>query len=94
MKNKKQIKKAVVTAKLTFFDWGWADNIIYKHKARVNEKEKGIQMISKIKEFFGITNKDIKDSEEITITHEIERIEWTRDEKGNIVSPFRSKKLE
>ncbi len=51
-------------------------------------------MISKIKEFFGITNKDIKDSEEIIITHEIERIKWTRDEKGNIVSPFKSKKLE
>ncbi|KKN59020.1 hypothetical protein LCGC14_0545750, partial [marine sediment metagenome] len=25
MKSKKQIRKGVLTAKLTFFDWGWAD---------------------------------------------------------------------
>ena len=94
MKPKKQIRKGVLTAKLTFFDWGWADNIIYTQKARVNEKVKGMQMISKIKHFFGITNNDIKEDEERTIKYEIEKIEWTRDEKGNIISPFRSKKLE
>ena len=96
MKPKKQIRKGVLTAKLTFFDWGWADNVIYTQKARVNEKEKGIQMISKIKHFFGIANKDIKESEEITIKYEVEKIRkddpWTRDEKGNIASPFRTKR--
>ncbi len=96
MKPKKQIRKGVLTAKLTFFDWGWADNVIYTQKARVNEKEKGIQMISKIKHFFGITNNDIKESEDITVRYEIEKIRendpWTRDEKGEIVSPFRTKR--
>ena len=90
MKPKKQIRKGVLTAKLTFFDWGWADNIIYTHKARVNEKLKGIQMISKIKHFFSITNKDIKESEDIIIKHEVEKIQWTRDNEGKIVSPFRT----
>ncbi len=92
MKSKKQIRKGVLTAKLTFFDWGWADNVIYTQKAKVNEKLKGIQMISKIKHFFGITNKDISENEEIIIRHEIEKIEWTRNEKGEIVSPFRTKR--
>ncbi len=94
MKPKKQIRKGVLTAKLTFFDWGWADNVIYTQKAKVNEKLKGIQMISKIKHFFGITNKDIKESEEILIRYEIEKIEWTRDDKGNIISPFKTKREE
>lgn len=92
MKAKKQIRKGFLTAKLTFFDWGWADNIIYKQKARVNEKDKGIQMISKIKEFFGITDKDIKENEVITIKRELTRINWTRDQEGKIVSPFRTKR--
>lgn len=92
MKVKKQIRKNLLTAKLTFFDWGWADNVVYRQIAKVNEKEKGIRMISKIKEYFGITNKDIKENETITIKREIQRINWTRDEKGRIVSPFRTKK--
>ncbi len=96
MKPKKQIRKGVITAKLTFFDWGWEDNIIYRQKARVNEKEKGIQMISQIKKFFGVTDKDIKENEEISIKHEIQKIKlkrdpWTRDAKGNIISPFDKK---
>ncbi len=92
MRFKKQIRKSLLTAKLTFFDWGWADNIIYSKKARVNEKKEGIKMISQIKQFFGITNNDIKENEEITIRHEIQRIEWTRDNEGNIISPFGTKK--
>ncbi len=92
MKTKKKIMKGVLTAKLTFFDWGWADNVVYRQKARVNEKEKGIKMISKLKEFFGITNKDIKENEIITIRHEVEKIKWTRDNEGNIISPFDTKK--
>lgn len=91
MKPKKQIRKGVLTAKLTFFDWGWEDNIIYRQKARVNEKEKGIQMISKIKEFFGITNDNIKENEKLSIKHEVEKIKWTRDERGQIISPFDKK---
>ncbi len=92
-KKKVENRKNYITAKLIFFDWGWADNIIYRQKARINEKEKGIQMISKLKDLFGITNKDIKESETLSIKYEIEKIKWTRDESGNIVSPFKSKKI-
>lgn len=90
---KKPIKKGFLTAKLTFFDWGWADNVIYKIKGRTNEKDKGLLMINKIKEFFGIHNNDIEDSEKKRIKDEIKRINWHRDEKGRIISPF-DKKIE
>lgn len=97
MKPKKQIRKGVLTAKLTFFDWGWADNIIYKVKGKVTEKDKGLLMIQKIKEFFGVRNNEIKDNERKVIQDEVQRIngireknkiKWTRDEKDRIISPF------
>ncbi len=101
MKPKKEIRKGNLTAKLTFFDWGWADNIIYKVKGKVNEKDKGLLMIQKIKEFFGVRNKEIEESERKDIDDEIERInimrkekekiEWTRNDKGRIISPFDKK---
>lgn len=89
---KKQIRKGFLTAKLTFFDWGWADNVVYRVRGKTNEKDKGLLMIDKIKEFFGIQNTDIKDSESKRIKDEIKRINWTRDEKGRITSPFNKKK--
>ena len=100
MKPKKEIRKGVLTAKLTFFDWGWADNIIYKVKGKVNEKDKGLLMIQKIKEFFGVRNTEIEESERKDINDEIKRIKaardkikWTRDDEGRIISPF-DKKIE
>ncbi|HEC39517.1 MAG TPA: hypothetical protein ENI29_14855 [bacterium] len=92
MKQKKEIKKGVLTAKLTFFDWGWADNIIYRIKGKVNEKSKGLDMISKIKEFFGIQDNEIIKHDRKVRDEEIARIKWTRDEEGNIISPFRTKR--
>ncbi|KKN59069.1 hypothetical protein LCGC14_0546240 [marine sediment metagenome] len=92
MKVKKQIRKGFLTAKLTFFDWGWADNVIYRVIGKTNEKDKGLLMIDKIKQFFGIRNNDIEDSETKRIKDEIKRINWTRDEKGQIISPFDKKK--
>ncbi|HEC37451.1 hypothetical protein LCGC14_0476560 [marine sediment metagenome] len=97
-KNLKKInRKPHLTAKLTFFDWGWADNIVFKLKARVSEKNKGLVMIERIKTFFSITDDEIQDNDKRELDKEIEeikreRIKWTRDEKGNIVSPFRPKK--
>lgn len=93
MKPKKEIRKGNLTAKLVFFDWGWADNIIYKIKGQVNEKHKGLEMIAKIKEFFGIQNNDIDYSEKKKIKDEVQRIKWTRNSEGRIISPF-DKKIE
>ncbi|KKK86217.1 hypothetical protein LCGC14_2765440 [marine sediment metagenome] len=93
-KKKVENRKNYITAKLVFYDWGWADNIIYRIRGKVSEKEKGLRMIEKIKEFFGITNNSIQEHEIEENKEEIKRINWTRDEKGNIVSPFKSKKIE
>lgn len=99
-KNKKIIKNANLTAKLTFFDWGWADNVVFSLKAKVSEKYKGLLMIERLKLFFGITNKEIVSNEKERIEEEVNevkkkrsKINWTRDEKGNIISPFRTRKM-
>ncbi len=92
-KKKAEIRKSYITAKLVFFDWGWADNIIYKIKGKETEKNKGLTMISKIKELFGIRNNEIKEHDSKVRDEELDKIQWTRDEKGNIISPFRSRKL-
>jgi len=99
---KKIVKKPNLTAKLTFFDWGWADNVVFSLKAKVTEKYKGLIMIDRVKAFFGITNKEIVNNEKENIEKEMADIEesrdkstrdrWTRDEGGNIVSPFKTKK--
>ncbi len=92
-KKKIENRKNYITVKLIFYDWGWADNIIYKIKGKVSEKNKGLTMIQKIKELFGIRNTDIEEYEVKVRNDEIDRIKWTRDERGNIISPFRLKKL-
>ncbi|KKL49764.1 hypothetical protein LCGC14_1824460 [marine sediment metagenome] len=92
-KKKVENRKNYITAKLVFYDWGWADNIIFRIKGKVSEKNKGLEMINKIKEFFGIRNNDIEEHESEVRDEEVERINWTRDERGNIISPFRSKKI-
>ena len=91
--NKKIIRKNLLTAKLTIFDWGWADNIIYNLRARTSEKTKGIMMLEKIKEIFGINDYDVYNHEEneIKAQQKIQKIEWTRDEDGRIISPFKKK---
>ena len=93
IKKKAETRKSYITAKLVFFDWGWADNIIYKIKGKETEKDKGLTMIQKIKELFGIRNNEIESYEVKVRVDELDKIKWTRDEKGNIVSPFRSNKI-
>ena len=93
MKKRKEVKGNHMTAKLSFFEGGWGDRLLYRIKAKTNEKIKGMLMIDKIKDFFGITNNDQRDFEKNNIKEESERIRWTRDERGNIVSPFQSKKI-
>ena len=58
-------------------------------------------MINKIKEFFGLTNNQIKEFERDVLEEEINKIKWNRDEKikwtrdkdGKIISPFKPDKL-
>ena len=99
MSNKtlKESRKGYLTAKLSIFDWGWAENILFKLKAKQSEKNKGLIMIQKLKELFGISNHDIQLHERKIINDEVRKITFTRDvftrdERGNIVSPFRSKR--
>lgn len=92
---KKEHKKSFVSAKLIFYDWGWRENVIYRLKASCSDKQKGILMINAIRNYFGISNADENKGEEVRIEREIramQPINWTRDEKGKIISRF-SKKL-
>lgn len=95
MAKNKEHKKPFATAKLIFYDWGWRENIIYRLSARCNEKGKGLMMINAIKNYFGISDSDERKDEEIRIRREVRAIrpiKFTRDEKGNLASPFRTKK--
>lgn len=97
-KIKKEHRKSFVSARLVFYDWGWKENIIYRVKSSCSDKNKGLLMIDAIRNYFGINNEDEKEYEEVRIEREVraiqptEPINWTKDAKGNIISPF-SKKL-
>lgn len=94
-KDKKIVRKNFLTAKLMVYDWGWADKIMYRLIGKTNEKHKGIMMLKKIREIFGITEHDILNYEEReveTMRNIPKPVKWSRDERGNITSPFRKKK--
>lgn len=89
------------------FDDGFAERPIYSIKAFTNEKNKGIFMVELIGANFNLSSKDLAESLERKLAEwdedsmeptkfskgwEKEQVKFTRDEKGNIVSPFRSKK--
>lgn len=87
-------------------DEGFQERPIYTIKAWNTELEKGIGMIELIENNFSISKKDREEKREKEIMEtklEIDKrqdfikqiqkpIEWQRDDKGNIVSPFASKK--
>lgn len=89
--------------RLDFHDfWG---NLIDRLKGKVTEKNKGIEMMNKIEGSFGISEKDRMEYDEKMLEWQKDaftptevskdlkegQIKWTRDEKGNLVSPFRKK---
>ncbi len=108
MKKIKKINmKGHVTAKLTFFDLGWRDNIIYSVKAKSEEKNKGLMMLEKLRNFFNFSKKDEEDFRKKMIEMQIKAFtptkyfeqlkplkKFERDEKGQIISPFTKKKDE
>ena len=84
------------------FDDGFAETPVYSIKGMVTEKFKGLNMIKLIKNLFNITNKEIiKDDDKARddfnsdlngLREHKRKVEFTRDETGQIVSPFRSKR--
>ena len=86
-------KKPYSVAKLTIFDGGWGDKVLYKERTKSIEKDKGVHMIQKIMDLFGISFNYLKNKSEESIRAEIQKIKWTRDEDGRIISPFRSEKI-
>ncbi len=95
MKTKKHQRNGEVSdmASLTFHDWfGRLQN---RMKARVTDKDKGVMMIEQIQTKFGITEefcrRKLLEIRMRDIEDQMEGPKWTRDEKGQIVSPFKSR---
>lgn len=89
--------KGNIIAKLTAFDEDKRERPHYKAQAFQTEKNKGIQMIRYLKQLFGIgfigSNMEDLNPEQKQIL-ESNKIKWTRDEKGNIISPWSNKAKE
>jgi phage repressor protein C with HTH and peptisase S24 domain len=89
------------------FDEGFAEKPVYTVKAFTTEKDKGIRMIELIRDNFNINkfemnklfrqrmeklNEDAMTPTTYKAFSKTKPIKWTRDERGNLASPFRSKK--
>jgi len=100
-KNKSRYGTPSDIARLDFHNWfGQLQDRI---KAKTTEKDKGISMIQKIYDYFGISeefcrkrmrelNEEAMQPTEIPKEMKKKQDKFTRDEKGNIVSPFGVKK--
>lgn len=96
--------KSIIEGKLIFYDL--RENIINKVVGKTTEKNKGVAMVELIMNRFGLSDDDIinmnKNISEINkemvnkvnnkISIDRSRVNWTRDDRGNIISPFRSNK--
>lgn len=103
MKLKKLYRSNNLHARLSFND-GYAETPIYSIKAVTSEKNKGFDMIDLIMDNFNIICKEIKLHREAVKSQLLEELNHldkkiisppiilNRDEKGNLVSPFASKK--
>ncbi len=95
---KRRYSEGVVLAKLTFSDATNYPTPFDKMVGRTSEKTKGAMMVKKIKDMFSLSDIQIRHIVEQEARREIEEhrgiwretnaVQWTRDEKGNIVSPF------
>lgn len=83
-------------AEIVRFDiHAWDGRLIDRIKAKTTEKSKGIAMIDRAKQVFGITDNDISDTHRNRIIEEVEEhkklfdkskpIVWKRDDRGNII---------
>ena len=92
-------------AQLVFHDW--FGNLIDRVRSKTTEKEKGLLMMDLIEKRFSISDFDKEKWRKEMIIREEEDFEemkkqaherkfrdpFTRDERGDIISPFRSKKI-
>jgi len=99
--------KSRLRARLSFDD-GYAERPLYSIRAFTNEKNKGMNMIELIQDNFNINSLDVKEFQqekfnELTNDFEVlekdiirkkEPLKLTRDEKGNLMSPFGNKAKE
>ena len=107
MGNNDNVFKQNIIFKLSAND-GYAERPIYSSRAVCpGEKSKAIDMIFMLRDNFEISQKDEiekrrKEIEETKVEMDKRKdfikavnkpIKWTRDEKGNIISPFPHKKL-
>lgn len=102
-KKKKRQRNGVPSdiAKLDFHDW--YGNLQDRIRCKVNEKDKGMGMLDRIQERFGITKKEYEEFREKMLYYNLDSIKPTvkedkdiksifkRNEKGKIVSPFDKK---
>ncbi len=83
----------------------WYGKLLQRTKAKTTEKDKGVMMIDRIIDIFSLSpsmieqlrreirEKDAEAWEPTKYPKGQEPVRWTRDEKGRIVSPFRSQSL-
>ncbi len=104
MRNPKEYRSHKLNVRLSFNE-GYAELPIYSIKASTSEKEKGFDMIHLICDNFNINirqydsyleeknkklMKEVNGFENKPFT---EKVHWTKDEQGNIISPFKTKKI-
>lgn len=95
----KEYRNAKLQARLSFNE-GYAEHPIYSIKAFTSEKEKGFNMAKLILDNFGFSiidledhldKKDkemVKDMKDLANGKKDPKDGWTRDERGNLVSPW------
>ena len=95
---RKKGRKVLMRAKLVF-DEGFAEKPVYRIKAFVSEKRKGLDMMDLIQKNFSITDSEWRNRYRENMKDVLadpdffnkdRKVVWSRDEKGNIASPFRS----
>ncbi len=103
MNKNKSYRSSRLQARLSFND-GYAENPMYSIKAVTSEKHKGLDMISLIMDNFSIMILNIEEHRKIVkaeILAEMNHLrkldlsppmKLNRDEKGNLASPFATKK--
>ncbi len=103
MKSNKSYRSSRLNARLSFND-GYAETPIYSIKAVTSEKDKGFDMIDLIMDNFNIISNEIIEHRKIVKAQILEEMnhlpieiinpinKLSRDDKGNLISPFATKK--
>ncbi len=102
-RRRNRIRNGTILAELKFSEVDIYPRVFDSTKANITEKKKGMIMIEKIENRFSISKQQMdefrneleyynEDAMTPTFKEQAEKpVEWTRDEKGNIISPFDKK---